>query len=152
MTEQKHMEFNLVGCVVAKDDKFLVIEESKSGREGKFNFPGGHIEPSETLAEAAVRETFEESGYEVELTGVVGFYQDIYSFGNFGGIVYLAKVIGGKATPSVHHPSVQWLTKDEIIDLYNDGKIFTKYPKYALADLERRGPCPLDVIISNNHI
>src|SRR5699024_8914318 len=40
-----------------------------------INQPAGHLEPDESLADAAVRETLEESGWEVRLTAFVGAYQ-----------------------------------------------------------------------------
>jgi 8-oxo-dGTP pyrophosphatase MutT (NUDIX family) len=39
-----------------------------------LNQPAGHLDPNETLTEAAVRETLEETGWDVEPTGVLGIY------------------------------------------------------------------------------
>lgn len=61
-----------VACVVEKDGKFLLVEEF-SGGQLVYNQPAGHLEPNETLYEAAIRETFEESGWHVEPTHVLGF-------------------------------------------------------------------------------
>src|SRR5690606_16650767 len=36
-----------------------------------FNQPAGHLEKGESLTQAAIRETFEETGWEVELTGLL---------------------------------------------------------------------------------
>lgn len=41
---------------------------------GVWTLPGGHREQNETLEETAVRETREETGYTVTLTGALGFY------------------------------------------------------------------------------
>ncbi len=40
-----------------------------------LNQPAGHLEPDESLASAALRETLEESGWEVSLTAFIGAYQ-----------------------------------------------------------------------------
>ena len=40
-----------------------------------LNQPAGHLEPDETIAAAAVRETLEETGWTVRLTGFIGAYQ-----------------------------------------------------------------------------
>ncbi|MEX2333591.1 MAG: NUDIX hydrolase [Pseudohongiella sp.] len=54
--------------------QFLIVEEISDGRV-VFNQPAGHLEPAESLAQAAVRETLEESAWHVELTGFIGLYQ-----------------------------------------------------------------------------
>src|SRR5256714_2689187 len=43
---------------------------------GDWELPGGHVDPGESAADAAVRETAEESGINVEVTGLVGIYTD----------------------------------------------------------------------------
>jgi len=43
-------------------DPVLFIEKNRSGQEGRFNLPGGKIEPGETPIQAAVRELKEETG------------------------------------------------------------------------------------------
>jgi 8-oxo-dGTP diphosphatase len=43
---------------------------------GDWELPGGHVEPGESASDAAVRETAEESGVTVEITGLVGIYTD----------------------------------------------------------------------------
>lgn len=48
--------------------------EERSGGELVYNQPAGHLELGETLLEAAVRETLEETRWQVELTGFIGIY------------------------------------------------------------------------------
>jgi 8-oxo-dGTP diphosphatase len=43
---------------------------------GDWELPGGHVDPGESASDAAVRETAEESGVTVEVTGLVGIYTD----------------------------------------------------------------------------
>jgi 8-oxo-dGTP diphosphatase len=71
-------EFAIVACLVEQDGKFLIVQESKPGREGLYNLPGGHVDGEEALAETAIREVKEESGYDVELSGFLGVYQTIF--------------------------------------------------------------------------
>jgi 8-oxo-dGTP pyrophosphatase MutT (NUDIX family) len=63
-----------VATVVVRDGKLLMVEERAQGRL-VFNQPAGHLEPDESLLEAARRETLEETGWHVELTAFVGAYQ-----------------------------------------------------------------------------
>ena len=63
-----------VATVVVREGRLLMVEEQVQG-ERVLNQPAGHLEPDETLQEAALRETLEETGWEVELTAFIGAYQ-----------------------------------------------------------------------------
>lgn len=63
-----------VATVVVRDGRLLLVEETVKGGL-VLNQPAGHLEPDETLFDAARRETLEETGWEVELTAFVGAYQ-----------------------------------------------------------------------------
>jgi len=63
-----------VATIVVRDGRFLMVEEDVRGVL-VLNQPAGHLEPDETLIEAARRETLEETGWEVEPTAFVGAYQ-----------------------------------------------------------------------------
>ncbi|MDG1205466.1 MAG: NUDIX hydrolase [Pseudomonadales bacterium] len=64
-----------VATVVQKQDRFLFVEErDKDTGLLVFNQPAGHLEPNETIFDAAVRETLEETGHKVALTSIVGMY------------------------------------------------------------------------------
>lgn len=43
---------------------------------GDWELPGGHVDPGESASDTAIRETAEESGMDVEITGLVGVYTD----------------------------------------------------------------------------
>jgi 8-oxo-dGTP pyrophosphatase MutT (NUDIX family) len=60
-----------VATIVEQNGKFLMVEEQGNGGL-VINQPAGHLDPDETLAEAAVRETLEETGWLIEPKGVVG--------------------------------------------------------------------------------
>jgi len=63
-----------VATVVVRDGRLLMIEEMVQG-QSVVNQPAGHLEPDETLQQAAIRETLEESGWDVELIDFIGCYQ-----------------------------------------------------------------------------
>lgn len=64
-----------VATVVPRDDgRFLIVEEDVRGAV-VLNQPAGHLDPDESLAAAAVRETFEETGWHVELDCLLGVQQ-----------------------------------------------------------------------------
>lgn len=70
MTKESNI---FVSTVVVEDGKVLMIKEGKNnyGQRGTWNFPAGHAEENESLKQAAVRETLEESGFKVKLDGVL---------------------------------------------------------------------------------
>lgn len=63
-----------VAVIVRQDDRFLLVEEHVRSRV-VFNQPAGHLEPGESLQDAACRECLEETGHAVSLTHLVGVYQ-----------------------------------------------------------------------------
>jgi 8-oxo-dGTP pyrophosphatase MutT (NUDIX family) len=63
-----------VATVVVAEGRLLCVEERVSGRL-VINQPAGHLEPDESLQEAALRETLEETGWDVRLTAFLGAYQ-----------------------------------------------------------------------------
>jgi 8-oxo-dGTP pyrophosphatase MutT (NUDIX family) len=84
-----------------------------------LNQPAGHLDPDETLIDAAIRETLEETGWDVEPTGVIGIY--LYTAPS-NGVTYQRICFSAKAVQ--HHPDYQlddgivgakWLTRDELI-------------------------------------
>ena len=63
-----------VASVLERDDKFLFVEEKVAGQI-VLNQPAGHWEQGETLLEATVRETIEETAWQYQPTYVTGIYQ-----------------------------------------------------------------------------
>lgn len=62
-----------VAAVVEREGRFLLVEE-RAGARLVFNQPAGHLEPGESLLNAVVRETLEETGWHFTPTSVVGIY------------------------------------------------------------------------------
>ena len=107
-----------VATVVVADGRLLCVEERVNGRL-VINQPAGHLEPDESLADAALRETREETGWDVRLTAFLGAYQ---WKAEETGRHYLRFAFA--AEPDRHDPSrtldegiVQalWLTPDELL-------------------------------------
>lgn len=60
-----------VAAVVERHGRFLVVEEVVEGQH-VYNQPAGHLDPGESLIEAVVRETREETGYHFRPDALVG--------------------------------------------------------------------------------
>lgn len=63
-----------VAAVVERDGRFLLVEEIVRGRR-VLNQPAGHLDAGESLIEAVVRETREETGWRVRPTALLAVYQ-----------------------------------------------------------------------------
>jgi len=76
------MKAIIVACVLLEhNQKYLLVQQARSRRQpGKWGPPGGKPEHAqgETILEAARRETFEEAGLEVALTGFVGLVRSAH--------------------------------------------------------------------------
>ena len=108
-----------VATIVEDQGRFLFVEEIKGGK-AVLNQPAGHLEPNETLRQAAVRETFEETGWDVELTGLVGIY--LYTAPS-NGVTY--QRVCFSARPVRHHPgraldegivAARWYSRTELAE------------------------------------
>ena len=60
----------IVGAIVIKNNKILMVKEAKKNCYGKWAFPAGHLEENETIFEGVKRETKEETGCDIELKQV----------------------------------------------------------------------------------
>ena len=63
-----------VASIVERQQKFLLVRENVNDKE-VFNQPAGHWEQHESLLDAAIRETLEETGWHFIPRGLVGIYQ-----------------------------------------------------------------------------
>ena len=61
-----------VATVIEREGRFLLVEEYADGEELVYNQPAGHLDEHETLAAAAIRETLEETAWEVRVDAVRG--------------------------------------------------------------------------------
>jgi len=63
-----------VAAIIERDNKFLMVEEIAHG-EKVFNQPAGHLDDNESLIEAVIRETQEETAWRFKAENITGFYQ-----------------------------------------------------------------------------
>ena len=108
----------IVGGVIEKDGKFLLVKEAQEKCRGKWNIPAGHLDPNETIFEGAKREVFEECGCRVELLGVVNIANKVLQDDTFVGIVFSTKLIEENiAFDTSEIIDVKWFTYEEIISM-----------------------------------
>ena len=72
---QDWMPHVTVATVVMRDGRYLLVEEYSEGiMHPVFNQPAGHVEMGESLVDAAIRETLEETGWLVKIHAFLGIY------------------------------------------------------------------------------
>lgn len=111
-----------VATIIERDNRFLMVYEEADGKQ-VYNQPAGHLDPDETLREAAIRETLEETGWTVKLTGVVGV--NLYTAPS-NGITYLrttfiAEAVSHDADYKLDTGIIEavWLTYEELVERKN---------------------------------
>ncbi|WP_343122856.1 MULTISPECIES: NUDIX hydrolase [Luteibacter] len=106
-----------VACVVARGDRYLIVEEDVFG-EVAYNQPAGHLDPGESLQAAAIRETLEETGHTIALDAFLGVWQ--WASPEHGEQVLRFGFAGHVTSYDEHRPLDEgirraiWLRRDEI--------------------------------------
>ena len=107
-----------VATVVEKNGKYLLVDERCNG-ELVFNQPAGHLDSGETLVEAAVRETFEETGWHVQLQGVVGvaLYTSPHNQVTYHRTTFFATAVAQDSEQALDEGIEQavWMSYDDIL-------------------------------------
>jgi len=111
-----------VATVVERDSKFLMVRETIGG-EQVINQPAGHVEPGEDVMAAALRETMEETGWEVAITGFLGFSNAMSPTTGitYYRLVFVAEALNFNADAEIDNDidCAEWMTLDEIKDPTN---------------------------------
>jgi NADH pyrophosphatase NudC (nudix superfamily) len=123
----------VAGCVLEKDGKYLLVQERQQKVYGKWNLPAGRVDIGETIEQAAIRETLEETGYQVKLVKKLRIEHDdatrpvLHSF--------KANITGGNLKFQEDELlDAQWFTFAEIEKLQTDGKIRADWVVRSIED------------------
>jgi ADP-ribose pyrophosphatase YjhB (NUDIX family) len=87
----------VAGAIAELDGGIVLIQRAIEPGYGLWTFPGGFVERGEVAEAAAARETLEETGLEIEVTGIVGLYT--YEDQVPAIAVFCARVTGGEPAP-----------------------------------------------------
>ncbi len=84
---------------VRRGDEYLLVHEAKHGQ--RWYLPAGRVEPGETLIAAALRETLEETGVPVRVTGLIRLEHTPHPGGSRVRAIYLAEPVAATPPKSV---------------------------------------------------
>ena len=106
-----------VAAVIEREGRFLMVEEYV-GQSLVINQPAGHLEPNESLIEATIRETLEETAWRFEPEAVCGVYLWRHPERD---VTYLRVAFAGRVTEQLQERSLDqgiqqalWLSRDEL--------------------------------------
>ena len=106
-------------AIIIKDNKYLILFRSEHKQFSKllWDFPGGKLDPGETLKEGVIRELKEETNLDINPVKIIK--ESDYSEGtnkyhfNFWSV----EVLSGELKLSYEHTDFKWATEEEILAL-----------------------------------
>ncbi len=108
-----------VAAIVEEHGKFLLVEEVTE-RGNRYNQPAGHLEDNESLLEAVVRETLEETAYTFQPKALLGIYhwKHEHNDSTYLRFAYIGSVSNHQATLALDEGIVRtvWMTAAEMRD------------------------------------
>jgi 8-oxo-dGTP diphosphatase len=106
----------VVAAAIGRDGRYLAARRTRPDwAAGRWEFPGGKVEPGESDEQALVREIREELGVGIAIgdrvPGEWPLHDDLVLH------LYVATLIEGDPQPLDHHDDLRWLTPDEFDDI-----------------------------------
>lgn len=107
------------GVIENDRGEVLLIRNNRRGWE----FPGGMVEPGETLPEGLKREVFEETGVEIEMgevfcicsnTGTRPGYNGVKTIPTAVVLMFLCRYVSGEPRPSDENAATEWVKKGDL--------------------------------------
>ena len=137
-----------VAAVVCQDDRFLMVKERDIDGRLVMNQPAGHLEQGESLLDAVIRETREETGWIVEPLAILSLnlYRSPHNNITYFRCNYLATPQRFDATVTLDQDieDVVWLSEEEI--LRDTDALRSPMVKQAILDYRGGQRYPLSLI------
>jgi len=101
---------------IMQDDKVLLVQRGIEPGMGLWALPGGYVDYDEHPAEAAMRETYEETGLRIAVERVL----DVFHHVKDGGVItiaFAAGLVGGELCAGDDAQQIGWFSKDDLPEL-----------------------------------
>ena len=109
-----------VATIIEKNGRFLMVEE-ETDRGILLNQPAGHLETDESIEEAAIRETREETAYQIVPDSLVGVYLLQYTLEGNEKVSFLRFAFSGRIVSKLEQSldpdilRVVWMSREELV-------------------------------------
>ncbi len=103
-----------VGVIIVKNNQVLLGKRGIEPKKNTWDSVGGFVEVNETLEEACIRETLEETGLTVKIKDYISTHPDEYEGKPTFTAGFVAEIVSGKATPQDDVAELKWFNHDEI--------------------------------------
>ena len=100
------------GCILEWEDKIVLCKRATEPRSGYWTLPAGFLENNETVAEGALRETFEEANAKSDSINLF-FMCDLRHISQIY-MMYHGKLLDGKYSPGPESEEVELFSESEI--------------------------------------
>ncbi len=137
----------IVGGIIEKDGKVLLVQEKQEDCYGKWNIPAGHLDCNESILEGARREIKEETGCDVELTGVANIANRVLENDIFVQITFVGKVINEtiKIDPE-EILDVKWFDMEDILNNMDNELRNLNFVKQPIKNLKENKIGSIDLV------
>ena len=137
----------VVGGIIKKDNKVLLVQEAKSICYGKWNLPAGTLQLNESLIEGATREIKEETGCDVEITGVLNIGHRFEKEQLLVSVIFSTNLLNENIEFNSNEIlDVKWIDIDKIMNKMDDSIRDINLLKQPLNNLLNNNIGPLEIV------
>jgi len=149
--ERERFPISVSSAVLIEDEKgrILLVQQEAEWKGEKWGPPAGGIHAFESPIEAALRETKEETGLEVELIDLMGVYTVPRGPSTTSiGFVFRGKIVGGEmALRNGEIKNYKYFTKEELEELIRNNQLYKPEFNIPLIEDRQAGKSyPLEII------
>lgn len=135
----------VVGGVVEKDGKYLLVQEAKEKCYKKWNIPAGHLEENELLIDGAKREIKEETGCDVEINEICAIENKNFEGDIFIGVIFKTKLLKDNIKYDTNEIlDVKWFSYEEILKMKEN--LRSNYIIRAIENCRKNTVAPIEIL------